>query len=128
MFKIGMLAFTTAVALAGVSYAGEQVALVCTGTGYLMDGAGKSHEMPISPTGLMIDVDGGKVIWADDTLPITSNKGNFISFQGDTAPPEQGSIGGTIDRVSGGLTMLEQSSGGVEASYVLHCLPAKPVF
>jgi hypothetical protein len=122
MSKIGLITFTAAIALAGVSYAGEKITLVCSGSVSVQNG-----EEPFSPTGLGIDLDGGKVTWAGSTLPITENKGNFISFKGDE-DAHNSTISGTIDRVSGGLGLVELFREGGSATYDLHCSPTKPLF
>ena len=99
--------------------------------------AEKLQQQPFAQSGLMIDMDGGKVTWGAYTLPITENKGNMIVFQGDTeertdsAPPIvlHYSTSGTMDRSSGSLALIEQEhTVGTSATYNLQCNPRNPVF
>ena len=98
MARIGLLAFTTALTLAGASY-GEPITLTCSGMVHAVAAGGRSQDTPFSPTGLTIDVEGGKVVWGADTLPITSNKGNFVTFQGRHHTKNQQPKGDGVDNL-----------------------------
>jgi hypothetical protein len=56
------------------------------------------------PDSLVIDLDGGVVMWGDEAIPITSIKGNFIEFESKEdkiRAADSHKYSGTIDRVTG---------------------------
>jgi hypothetical protein len=130
MAKIGLIAFAAAIALAGVSYAGEKITLVCSGQ--MSSGATPQEDGPES---IAVDLDQGTLTWGSDTYPIASNEGNTIKFQSRPLPKPGGEVPpwteGWLDRVTGQFyATYDWGSASKPATdhYSLTCKPAKPLF
>ena len=123
MSKIGLIAFAAAIALTGVSYAGEQVTLACSGTAWIK-GNSRGDATGLS---VVIDLDRGVVAWSGfGDFPITKNTDNSVGFKsgGTNGITTEGSV----DRYSGHAVILSLRGNDVVSSFSLDCKPAKPLF
>jgi hypothetical protein len=121
MSKIGLLAFTVAIALAGVGYAADKITLNCEGTATVV-----SQTEP-SVGSIQIDIDNGIVLInpGDHNVPITKITEQSITFSGNSGGFL---VNGSMDRISGATSMNVSGDSGLMWVYHLMCKPAKPLF
>ena len=131
MSKIGLLAFTAAaIAVAGVSYAADKITLSCSGTTTFYPVLNKR---PSGVGSILIDLDNGIVLTnpGNHSVPIIKITEESIMFGG---PPDGGSgeggwlVSGSIDRISGVVSMSVSGNRGPMWGEDLVCKPAKPLF
>jgi hypothetical protein len=132
--------------ITGVSYAADQIVLICSGTAtYYWNGISTDRH---GPDGLVIDLDGGIVTWGDVAIPIVKTPGTFIEFESKeiAKAPDSHSYIGTMDRITGGVSITEHWIREIwdstsypnqpemkfprdeEISYDLTCKRTNPVF
>ena len=121
MSKVGLLAFTAAIAFAGVSYAGEKIMLAC------------SDLVTDEVYSFVIDLD-RKIVSTSigEDIPINTVTDREIWFTLND-PELTSHWRGTIDRITGkgSLTHLifdPNRNHEDEKYYRLQCKPAKPLF
>jgi hypothetical protein len=115
------------VALTGVSYAANKIAVTCSGTE-----TNGFKEWPANPKSIITDLDRGTVtmrLTEEGVFPITEVRENYITFgSGDVFQSHQTEVRGSIDRVSGHVTVSVYPGLGQAITYDLTCKPAKPLF
>jgi hypothetical protein len=92
----------------GVSYAADKIFLVCSGTSTVH--WEKISTGPYGPASLVIDLDGGIVTWGDVSIPIVKTQGTFVEFGTKEIAKalDSHSYTGTMDRVTGGVSIMER--------------------
>jgi hypothetical protein len=115
--KIGVVAFTTTLMLAGASHAADKIALICS------DAKGKDDYS------LSIDLDRKLASFhmSDlpdaDGIPVTGVSANYIWFQNKALSGIYSQ--GKLDRITGSLHFFHRYHNNAK-DYYLQCKPAKP--
>jgi hypothetical protein len=115
--KIGVVAFTTTLMLAGASHATDKIALICS------DAKGKDDYS------LSIDLDRKLASFhmSDlpdaDGIPVTGVTENYIWFQNKALSGIYSQ--GKLDRITGSLHFFHRQLNNTK-DYYLRCKPAKP--
>ena len=115
--KIGVVAFTTTLMLAGASHAGDKIAFICS------DGKGKDDYS------LSIDLDRKLASFhmSDlpdvDGIPVTRVTENYVWFQNKALSGIYSQ--GKLDRITGSLHFFHRDLNNAK-DYDLRCKPAKP--
>ena len=117
--KIGVVAFTTTLLLAGASHAPDKIALICS------DAKGKDdYSLSIDLDLKLASFHMSDLPDADD-VPVTRVTENYIWFQNKV------SVGiysqGKLDRLTGSLHFFHRHLNNAKDLY-LTCKPAKPFF
>ena len=123
MSKTGPLALPALALFAGVACAGDQIALICSGT---MVASGTKDTAPNQS--LVIDLDRGIVaIGSIGKLSITKRTENSVSFEGKS---EDGQTvwRGDVDRFSGLAVVSVWRNQEVLVNYNLTCRRPEPLF
>ena len=124
MSKIGLLALTAAIAVAGVSYAADKIALACSGTE-----TNGFKEWPTRPKSIIIDLERGTVTMPlteeGGVFPITEVRENYIAFgSGDVVRSHQTEVRG----ISGHALVSVYHGLDPAFTYDLTCKHTNPLF
>jgi hypothetical protein len=115
--KIGVVAFTTTLMLAGASHAAEKIALICS------DAKGKDdYSLSIDLDRKLASFHMSDLPDADD-VPVTRVTENYIWFQNKALSGIYSQ--GKLDRITGSFHFFHRHLNNAK-DYYLTCKPAKP--
>ena len=115
--KIGVVAFTTTLMLAGASHAAEKIALICS------DAKGKDdYSLSIDLDRKLASFHMSDLPDADD-VPVTRVTENYIWFQNKASAGIYSQ--GKLDRITGSLHFFHRQLNNAK-DYYLQCKRAKP--
>ena len=119
MSKVGLIAFATALLLAGVIYANNKITLTCSGTLKAKDSNPPWTVVQVPNQSIVIDLDQGWVTSSFGGYSITKLTDSTINFEGHAL---NGDIGvGGLDRRSGVVVVSRKQNDEIISTYSLAC-------
>ena len=116
-----IVVFALTMPLAALSYAADKITLDCSGTTTVVD------QTEPSVGSIQIDMDNRIVLInpGEHSVPITKITEQSITFSGNSSGFL---VNGSVDRISGAMSMGVSGDTGLLWNYNLMCKPAKPIF